>query len=148
MTFKQALTAHVKTDKKSIKLVDKYVARELERPKTKWGVPVSIGLLMLVLPLAVGALLLLCFPSISAVLCYVLAYLLVDLPLLRLFLIKLIRCYQHYAKEELRRFCMCMPSCSEYSIGVLKKYPLIVAIFKIIVRLTVICDGEKKIDLP
>ena len=36
--------------------------------------------------------------------------------------IKLIECYQHYAKEETRRKCVCIPSCSEYSIAVLKKY--------------------------
>ena len=39
--------------------------------------------------------------------------------------IKSIECYQHYAKEETRRKCVCIPSCSEYSIAVLKKYNII-----------------------
>ena len=74
--------------------------------------------------------------------------LVVGLPLFRLLLIKLVRCYQHYASERLRSFCMCVPSCSEYAVAVLKKDLLAVAIYKIVYRLTVTCDGEKKIDLP
>ena len=27
--------------------------------------------------------------------------------------IKVVECYQHYAKEETRRRCLCVPSCSE-----------------------------------
>ena len=103
---------------------------------------------MLVLPLSVGLLLLRCFPTLPTAPCYLLSYLLVGLPLLRLLLIKLIRCYQHYAKEKLRRCCMCMPSCSEYAIAVLKRDLLAVALFRIAVRLVRICDGDKKIHLP
>jgi hypothetical protein len=146
--FKQALSKHVRTDAESIALVEEYVKRELVRPKTKWGVPIFIGILMVILPFGAGFTVLFFFRSVSPVWCYVISYVIIDLLLLRLFLIKLVECYQHYAKEELRRFCMCMPSCSEYSIAVLKKYPLAIGIFKIIFRLTVICDGEKKIHLP
>ncbi len=148
MTLKQFLSKRVKTDPESIALVDKYIERELVRPKTKRGVPIFIGILMIILPFIVGFAFLRVFPDTSVPWCYVICYLVIDIPLLRLLLIKTVECYQHYASEELRRFCMCMPSCSEYSIAVLKKYPLLVAIFKIVFRLTVICDGEKKIHLP
>ena len=45
---------------------------------------------------------------------------------IRFFGIKLIECYQHYAADEVRRNCRCLPSCSEYSILVLKKYMVII----------------------
>ena len=67
----------------------------------------------------------------------------------RNFFIKLIECYQHYAKESTRRKCLCMPTCSEYAIEVLKKHCLIVALLKIRKRLFVTCrNGIYKIDLP
>lgn len=56
-------------------------------------------------------------------------------------LIKSVECYQHYAKEETRRRCLCMPTCSEYAILTLKKYPLPVALRKIRIRLFFTCDG-------
>ncbi len=55
--------------------------------------------------------------------------------------IKAVECYQHYAKEETRRRCLCMPTCSEYALAVLKKYPLSVALRKIRKRLFVTCSG-------
>lgn len=148
MLFKQRLSAHIKTDKESISLVKKYVRRKLVRPQTTWSVPVLIGVLMLIIPFCVAYALLYFFASFSSVWCYVICYFIIDMLLLRLLLIKIVRCYQHYAREEIRRFCMCMPSCSEYAIAVLKKYPLAVAIFKIVFRLKVTCDGEMKIDMP
>lgn len=67
----------------------------------------------------------------------------------RYFLIKLVECYQHYAKESTRRKCLCKPTCSEYAIAVLKKYPLVIALPKIRRRLFKTCKGGfYKIDLP
>lgn len=148
MSPRQSRSEHKKSDGTSIALLEKYIQRELVRPKTTWDVPLFIAMLMALLPLGVGYAACRFVFSAYPVPCYVISYLAIDLLLLRVLLIKLIRCYQHYAKEELRRFCMCMPSCSEYAIAVLKKYPLPVAIVKIILRLTVTCDGEMKIDLP
>ena len=148
MSLKQFLSRKIKTDPESIALVEEYKKRELVRPKTKWGVPVFIGILMLILPFGIGVAILHILRFLPSVWCYVISYAVIDMLLLRLFLIKLIECYQHYAKEELRRFCVCMPSCSEYAIAVLKKYCLAIAIFKIVFRLTVTCDGEMKIDTP
>ncbi len=129
-------------------LIDTYISRELIRPKTTWKTPVLIFALMLVLPLAAGFFLKALVPIWGLGTCLLLCYLTADVLLLRLLLIKLVRCYQHYAKEELRRFCMCVPSCSEYAVAVLKKYPLLVAVYKTVKRLTRTCDGEKKIDMP
>jgi putative component of membrane protein insertase Oxa1/YidC/SpoIIIJ protein YidD len=56
-------------------------------------------------------------------------------------LIKSVECYQHYASEELRRCCTCIPSCSEYAIAVLKKYNLFKALSKIRIRLFKKCGG-------
>ena len=148
MTLKQVLTLGVKTDEDSIRLVKKYLKRELVRPKTTWAVLIIIGALMLVLPFCIGYILVRIFSFFSPLWCYFICYLSIDLLLLRLLLIKLVRCYQHYASEDLRRFCMCMPSCSEYAIAVLKKYPILIAIIKIVIRLVVICDGEMKIHNP
>lgn len=67
----------------------------------------------------------------------------------RLLGIKLVECYQHYAAEETRRKCKCVPSCSEYAIICLKKYELIYALLKIRRRLFVTCKGfDYIIDNP
>ena len=79
----------------------------------------------------------------------IVVYALVSECLLRLIGIKVVECYQHYAKEETRRNCLCIPSCSEYAILCLKKYELIRALLKIRKRLYVTCVGsEYIIDNP
>ena len=67
---------------------------------------------------------------------------------LRFFGIVLIKAYQHYATDDMRKTCHCVPSCSEYSILALKKYPLLIAFVKISIRLNRTCDGSYKIDEP
>ena len=68
---------------------------------------------------------------------------------LRLLGIKIVECYQHYSKEETRRRCLCVPSCSEYAILCFKKYIFVYAIMKIYKRLFKTCKGEDyKIDWP
>lgn len=67
----------------------------------------------------------------------------------RLLVIKIVECYQHYAPEERRRECKCIPSCSEYAILCLKKYELIYSLIKIRTRLFVTCKGfDYIIDNP
>ncbi|MBQ7392190.1 MAG: membrane protein insertion efficiency factor YidD [Clostridia bacterium] len=65
-------------------------------------------------------------------------------------LIQAVKCYQHYAKDETRKRCLCIPSCSEYAIISLKRiFPLIIALIKIRNRLYVTCDGQEyKVDFP
>ncbi|MBQ9805334.1 MAG: membrane protein insertion efficiency factor YidD [Clostridia bacterium] len=63
--------------------------------------------------------------------------------------IKLVECYQHYTSEEVRRRCLCVPSCSEYAIACFKKYWFIQAILKIRKRLYFTCQGDEyKLDPP
>lgn len=67
----------------------------------------------------------------------------------RLVGIKIVECYQHYAPEETRRRCKCVPSCSEYAILCLKKYELVYALRKIRKRLYITCKGfDYIIDEP
>lgn len=79
----------------------------------------------------------------------VIVYLFTSETLLKFIGIKIVECYQHYAKEETRRKCLCVPSCSEYAILCLKKYELIYALLKIRKRLFVTCKGyDYIIDYP
>ncbi len=64
-------------------------------------------------------------------------------------LIICIKCYQHYASDNIRRSCMCKPTCSEYAIIVIKRYCLIKALILIYIRLFKTCTGRiYKIDFP
>lgn len=63
--------------------------------------------------------------------------------------IVLIKLYQHYAPEHIRRKCLFKPTCSEYAILAIDKYGLIIAIPKIYNRIFKRCVGkEYKIDYP
>ena len=70
---------------------------------------------------------------------YLITYIVFAFLFLKKICIKSIECYQHYAKEETRRKCVCIPSCSEYSIAVLKKYNIFKALNKIRIRLFKTC---------
>ena len=78
----------------------------------------------------------------------ILTYLLIIETYFRFYMIQIIKCYQHYAKTETRKRCVCIPSCSEYAIAVFKKYPLLICAYKIMKRLFVTCRGDYKIDNP
>ena len=52
---------------------------------------------------------------------YLLFYVIELLVLLKPFAITIIKLYQHYAPEEVRRRCLLKPTCSEYAILVIKK---------------------------
>ena len=68
---------------------------------------------------------------------------------LRFLGLKIVECYQHYAREDTRRRCLCIPSCSEYAILCFKKYEFIFALMKIKKRLLVTCTGNVFIiDFP
>ena len=74
-------------------------------------------------------------------LAYLVSYIAFAFLFLKKICIKSIEYYQHYAKEETRRKCVCVPSCSEYSIAVLKKYNIFKALNKIRIRLFKTCGG-------
>lgn len=68
---------------------------------------------------------------------------------LRFLFIQLIKCYQRYAKDNIRRRCKCLPSCSEYTVIVLQKiFPLILALVKIKIRLFHTCREKYILDYP
>ena len=69
---------------------------------------------------------------------------------LRFCFLVVVKYYQAVAKEETRRRCKCIPSCSEYAIICFKKiFPLLFALLKIRKRLFKTCNGEEfKIDFP
>jgi putative component of membrane protein insertase Oxa1/YidC/SpoIIIJ protein YidD len=61
----------------------------------------------------------------------------------------LIELYQHYAPEKIRRKCVLMPTCSEYALLALRKYGVVVGLYKTYIRLTQKCKGNiYKIDYP
>lgn len=51
----------------------------------------------------------------------------------------LVKLYQRYASEATRRQCSCMPSCSEYALLALEKYPWPKAYYMIWRRITHTC---------
>lgn len=124
-------------------------SRQLIRPNVKkWQVAISFATLSF---LIFAAIYLPIVATLSVVWEIVLITVLVTFIIesyLRFCLILAVKCYQHYAKEETRRKCFCVPSCSQYAIISLKKFPLMVALFKIRKRLFVTCDGQYKIDFP
>ena len=64
-------------------------------------------------------------------------------------IIGIVRIYQHYAPEEIRRKCLFKPTCSEYMILALKKYGLIKGLYKGIYRMFFRCCGSLySIDYP
>ncbi len=57
-------------------------------------------------------------------------------------LIGMIKLYQHYAPEEIRRRCLFMPTCSEYAILAIQKYGVIIGLCKSYYRLMFLCRGN------
>jgi putative component of membrane protein insertase Oxa1/YidC/SpoIIIJ protein YidD len=55
--------------------------------------------------------------------------------------IGIVKLYQHYAPDEIRRRCLFMPTCSEYTIMAVRKYGCIVGLYKSFFRLFYRCSG-------
>ena len=125
--------------------------RPLVRPNTKkW----QVILLFSALPVLLwGTVVFLFWLPVAAMhrlfVCILLLVLILELHL-RYCLVQTVKCYQHYAKEETRRRCLCVPSCSEYALLCLRRtFPLMVALLRIRTRLYKTCKGEDyKIDYP
>lgn len=63
--------------------------------------------------------------------------------------IGVIKLYQHYAPEDVRRRCLLKPTCSEYAILAIQKYGLLIGIYKSYIRLFKKCRGNVyRIDYP
>lgn len=126
-------------------------SRILKRPKTrKWQVTVSFVILPFLLFFLSFAVFCIKIRLIFRIFLLLLSIIILVETYLRFCLVLVVKCYQHYAKEETRRRCKCIPSCSEYAMICLKKvFPLIIALKKIRKRLYVTCDGEDYvIDFP
>lgn len=125
-------------------------SRELPRPKTKKiDVAIAISIFILLLTVCIALNCIVEVPLLYEIFVSILVYALLMEFSLRYIGIKLVECYQHYATEETRRKCMCIPSCSEYAILCLKKFELIYALIKIRKRLFITCKGNDYIiDSP
>jgi len=53
-----------------------------------------------------------------------------------------VKLYQRYAPEEIRRRCLFMPTCSEYTIMAVRKYGGIIGLCKGYYRLMYLCRGN------
>lgn len=120
---------------------------ELNRPHINWlfiaSVIIIFELLVCVclglLTLSVGLFLLL------AEMVHIVAFVLFGRAILRL----IVKIYQRYAPEALRRQCSCQPTCSEYALLTLQKYAWPKALMLIIRRVTQTCQKPGyKIDYP
>ena len=124
-------------------------SRSLTRPKTKkWYVITLFTMLLIFVIMATCVSIVISVNNIYKILLLLLLYVLIFEGYLRFCLIQAVKCYQHYASEKVRRRCLCIPSCSEYAIISLKRYPLIGALFKIRKRLYQTCKEEYKLDFP
>ena len=60
----------------------------------------------------------------------------------------LIKLYQHYADESFRRKCKFKPTCSEYAELAIKKYGLLIGLYKLRKRLSKCHGNIYRIDYP
>ncbi|MBQ3590244.1 MAG: membrane protein insertion efficiency factor YidD [Clostridia bacterium] len=145
----QAFLEAYRQNEEQVRLFEYQNSRVLPRPKTK---PLSVILLAILHTLIIAIFIVLnvkiSVPYYYEIPVSILSYWLATEILFRLIGIKIVECYQHYAKEETRRRCLCVPSCSEYSIACLKKYLLIKALLKIRKRLLITCRGKLYIIDP
>jgi len=123
--------------------------KPLARPKTN-AMTICIIVLSFVISTLLEAYGMICLFHLQAfMLPIIIVFYIVNFVLwLKYIAIKLVECYQHYAKEEIRRRCLCKPTCSEYAICVLNQYFVFVALYKIYKRLFKTCKNDYKIDLP
>ena len=125
--------------------------RVLEKPKIKkWQVVAICSILPFLLLIFILLPVLLCENISCKIVIPIFGVILSLEGYLRFCLICAVKCYQGRAKEETRRRCKCIPSCSQYAIIALKSvFPLIIALLKIRKRLFVTCNGEEyKVDFP
>lgn len=88
-------------------------------------------------------------PTIFSILYCVIFFAVMVILSLKRAAIGVIKLYQHYAPEEIRRRCLFKPTCSEYAILAIKKYGLIIGLIKAYIRIVYKCRGNiYRIDYP
>ena len=132
------------------KIASDYVLRrELIRPKTNIINAVCFLSLLLLVCFAASMIMKLLFEKIPFTLVFFLVFFSIMFILLKKVIIGIVEIYQHYMPEQLRRSCLCMPTCSEYMILAIQKYGALKGIQKGLYRLTHTCRGiDYKIDYP
>lgn len=140
-----AVGMDLRTDANSIR--DYCIHHKLSRPEINWFlivmVMIAFELLVFVclgwLPLFTGSFLLLAEAA------HIIVFLIYGRSILRL----IVKIYQRYAPESLRRQCTCQPTCSEYALLALQKYSWPKALKLIIRRVAHTCqEPGYKIDYP
>ncbi len=123
--------------------------QSLHKPKTNYLTLALILFLHVIISFLLAFILDTISYTLPSLLIYIMCFFCVFFLFSNFLCIKLVECYQHYAHIDIRRACLCMPTCSEYAISVLKKYFLPIAFYKIHKRLTKTCTGnDYKIDFP
>ncbi len=101
------------------------IRRSLHKPKTNYSTLALILLLHIVFSFLLAFILDIIIYTLPSLPLYIACFFCVFFFFSNLLCIKLVECYQHYARIDIRRACLCMPTCSEYAISVLKNifYP-------------------------
>lgn len=60
----------------------------------------------------------------------------------RFAVVGMIKLYQHYAPDDVRKRCLMMPTCSEFAIMAVRKYGVVVGLYKSWRRLVFVCCGN------
>lgn len=133
---------HIKNYNEQKRLEEYQQQRKLIRPNTTKTKVALYILLLLLLSLGGVIFFLHCGLALAFKWLIIVIYIIVLIETYIRFLgIKMVECYQHYASDEKRRKCKCIPSCSEYAILCFKKYEFVYALLKIRKRLFVTCKG-------
>ena len=146
----------IRTDDKSQLEAKEYVLNKpILRPDTKWWYPVllvlfsfllGVGTSVIMIKLLCDKFILNCYIKTTIVIVLIIT---VQLLTVKRVLILSVKSYQHYALENIRRCCLCKPTCSEYALIVLNKYNVIKALRLIDARVKKTCTGNiYKIDFP
>ena len=146
----------IQTDKKSQSEARYYVLnKQLQKPSTTVIVPILFVLGIIAFGTVLGLIILGIIEKyidsleINKLMLVIGIIVFLLICMIKPILILCIRCYQHYASENIRRSCLCKPTCSEYAIIVIKRYCLIKALVLIYIRLFRTCTGKiDKIDFP
>ena len=132
-------------EKTEEEIVREYVLlRPLKRPKTNILHLIALLILYIVICFCLSKYIIYITQTKNQIFVFFITYFVVFLCIGRLTLTVVVKCYQRYAPEKIRRKCRCMPTCSEYAIAVLKKHCLFVAVYKIINRVFYTCKGKYK----
>ena len=140
----------MKRNPKISKLTEYQNKRIINRPPTTIATALARMILFVICIVAISLIIRILIHSNNIKFCDILLaiFFLSVLVFAKRILILSIELYQHYASDEMRRRCVCQPSCSDYAIMALKKYNVVKAIRLIYKRLERCYGNELIIDYP